>query len=263
MRIRVAGALRGLVVLMLLTGSAACEEGGDSAPVIENPPATEVGDPGEVEPPGAPEGSSTPNRPDATTTGAERPLIVAMGTSLTEGYGLADPERQAWPALLEREARSHGIDVTVRNAGLSGETSAGARRRVGWILDRPPDLFILETGANDGLRGLDPQAMEENIDAIFGEVRSIAPEARLVLAGMEAPPNLGTSYVESFREVFPRAARRWDAILIPFFLEGVAGEPSLNQPDGIHPTAEGHRIMSEEVWRILRPVIEDPTGRRP
>jgi acyl-CoA thioesterase I len=199
-----------------------------------------------VSAPGLPEGE-----PPAEGEGSA--LVIVLGTSLTEGYGLDRPGAQAWPARLEALAEAEGIRLEIRNAGLSGETSAGALRRVDWVVDTPPEIFILETGANDGLRGLAPQALEANLDSIFARVTDRAPDAMLVLAGMEAPPNLGASYVEAFRAVFSRVAERWDAVLVPFLLEGVAGVPALNQADGIHPTEEGHDIMAETVWEVLEP----------
>lgn len=202
-----------------------------------------------LQPPAGEEGSA-PARMEPET-----PLVVILGTSLTEGYGLAEPGRQAWPARLAAEAERRGQAIEVRNAGLSGETSAGALRRVGWVLDRPPALFVLETGANDGLRGLPTDELEGNLDAIFSEVRASAPDAHLALAGMEAPPNFGREYVDRYRAVFSRVAERWDATLIPFLLEGVAGDPALNQADGIHPTAEGHRVMAETAWEALGDLI--------
>ncbi|TVP44993.1 MAG: arylesterase [Gemmatimonadales bacterium] len=193
---------------------------------------------------------------DATEGSGDAPLVLFLGTSLTEGLGLENPGSEAWPARVGALAREDGVELRVRNAGLSGETSAGARRRLDWVLDAPPHVFVLETGANDGLRGLSVEEMEANLDAIFGKVREVAPGARLVLAGMEAPPNLGAAYTEPFREVFPRVADRWDAELIPFLLEGVAGEPELNQADRIHPTAPGHERMAASAWPAIRRALE-------
>ncbi len=239
-------ALFGLAILVAACSEAPNDAGPDSVPGGEAP-ASES----RLQPPQPEEGSPSPDAAD------ERPLVLFMGTSLTEGYGLPDPDREAWPARFAEEASRRGMPLEVRNAGVSGETSAGARRRIEWILDRPPALFVLETGANDGLRGLSPEELEANLDSIFSTVRSHAPDARLALAGMEAPPNLGTSYIEAFRAVFPRVAERWDAALIPFLLDGVAGDRALNQADGIHPTPPGHRRMAEVAWTSLEPVIRD------
>ncbi len=197
---------------------------------------------------------------DREGSGPAAPRVLFLGTSLTEGLGLEAPSEEAWPALVERIAREEGVALDVRNAGLSGETSAGALRRVAWVLDpeAPPALFVLETGANDGLRGLPVPELEANLDAIFAHVREAAPETRLVLAGMEAPTNLGPAYTEAFRAVFPRVARRWNAALIPFLLDGVAGEEALNQPDRIHPTAEGHARMAALAWPVIERALRAP-----
>ncbi|CAN5705046.1 arylesterase [soil metagenome] len=189
---------------------------------------------------------------DGREGSGEAPLVLFLGTSLTEGLGLENPGTESWPARVGALAREDGVELQIRNAGLSGETSAGARRRLDWVLDTPPDVFVLETGANDGLRGLPLDELEANLDAIFRAVRRSAPGARLVLAGMEAPPNLGPDYTEPFRELFPRVAERWDAEFIPFLLVGVAGEPELNQADRIHPTAPGHERMARSAWPAIR-----------
>jgi acyl-CoA thioesterase I len=199
--------------------------------------------------------------------GAERPselppLVLFVGTSLTEGLGLSDPGREAWPARVERRARGEGLDLRFRNAGLSGETSAGALRRIDWVMDESPAILVLETGANDGLRGLPVEQLEANLDAILARIREMAPEARVVLAGMEAPPNLGSAYGGAFREAFPQAAQRWETELIPFLLDGVAGDPRLNQADGIHPTAEGHDRMAEVSWPVLGPLLREVAEAR-
>jgi acyl-CoA thioesterase I len=186
-----------------------------------------------------------------------RHRLLFVGTSLTEGLGLDRPEVEAWPAQVGALAKSAGFSVQIRNAGLSGETSAGARRRLECLLDGERfDLFILETGANDGLRGLSPEDLEENLNAIFGAVREREPAARLVLIGMQAPSNLGEAYTNTFRSIFPRVAERWGATLVPFLLDGVAGEPSLNQADRIHPTAEGQAIMAQVAWPWIESVLE-------
>ena len=201
-----------------------------------------VGDRSAVGPPG--EGGSGPS-----------PLVLFLGTSLTEGLGLQDPGREAWPAKVEERANEEGLALRFRNAGLSGETSAGALRRLDWVMDESPAVLILETGANDGLRGLAVEQLEANLDAILARIREVAPEAIVVVVGMEAPPNLGSDYARAFRNAFPQAADRWDTELIPFLLEGVAGNPPLNQPDGLHPSAEGHDRIAEVAWPILGPLL--------
>jgi acyl-CoA thioesterase I len=225
-----------------------------------------TGDANEADPPAASgpapaeSGGELEPLPHREGSAPEGPEILFLGTSLTEGLGLESPREEAWPAVVGRIAGGAGIDVRIRNAGLSGETSAGALRRVAWVLDpaAPPAVFVLETGANDGLRGLPVEALEANLDSIFAHVSAVAPGARLVLAGMEAPTNLGPAYSAAFREVFPRVARRWDAELIPFLLDGVAGEDRLNQPDRIHPTAEGHARIGEVAWPRVRAALERP-----
>lgn len=185
------------------------------------------------------------------------PRIVCLGTSLTAGFGL-DPE-QAWPAVLQERIDQAGLRHRVVNAGVSGETSAGARRRIDWLLREPAAVLVVETGANDGLRGQDPEATRANLRAILDRARQQSPPPRLVVAGMQAPPNLGASYTRRFQAVFPEVAKEYGAAFVPFLLEGVAGVPRLNQADGIHPTPEGQRLAAENVWRVLKPLLV-PTG---
>jgi acyl-CoA thioesterase I len=193
--------------------------------------------------------------PPAARAGADsRPVVLFVGTSLTAGYGV-DPDR-AFPALIQRKIEGAGLRYRVVNAGVSGETSAGARRRIGWLLRQPVALLVLETGANDALRGQDPEATRENIQAIFDEVRKQRPPPKLVLVAMEALPNYGQDYRQRFRAIYPELAKASGAALVPFLLDGVAGDPRLNQPDGIHPTAEGHARVAENVWQVLKPILE-------
>lgn len=182
-----------------------------------------------------------------------RARVLIVGTSLTAGLGL-DPS-QAYPALLQRMADSAGLRVEIINAGLSGETSAGALRRIDWLLNDPAPVVMLETGANDGLRGLDPDSTAANIRAILAKIRERAPGTTILLAQMEAPPNLGESYTRRFHALFPRVAREAGATLVPFLLDSVAGVAKLNQPDGIHPTADGAKIVARQVWRTMGPRI--------
>ncbi|MFW6199019.1 MAG: arylesterase [Gemmatimonadota bacterium] len=184
-----------------------------------------------------------------------RPAILFFGTSLTAGYGL-DDRQDAFPAFIQEKVEAAGLDFRVVNAGVPGETSAAGLRRIGWILDRTAvEFIVLELGANDGLRGQDPNALRENLQAAIDSTRAHEPDATIVLAGMEAPPNLGPRYTEEFRRVFQEVSSRNDAILIPFLLDGVAGVPELNQADRIHPTEEGHRIIAENVWEALQPLL--------
>lgn len=181
--------------------------------------------------------------------------VLVVGNSIAAGYGL-DSE-QAFPAHLQEKADRAGYDVHVTNAGLSGETTAGGLRRLPWLLRTPVDIVVLELGGNDGLRGIDPSTTQQNLSAMVDTTLARYPEAEVLLAGMQVPPNLGQEYTDQFRQVFPAVAEARDAVtLIPFVLEGVAGEPDLNQPDGIHPTAEGQAIVAENVWEYLQPILE-------
>ncbi len=177
-----------------------------------------------------------------------------VGTSLTAGLGV-DPS-ESYPALIQQKLDSAGLDYRVVNAGVSGETSSDARARIGWLLRANPAVLVVETGANDGLRGLSVEALQANLDTILTVARRHVPGPQLVVIGMEAPPNLGRPYTSAFREVFPREAERHDAALVPFLLAGVGGVDSLNQADGLHPTAAGHRILATTVWRVLRSVLD-------
>jgi acyl-CoA thioesterase I len=197
--------------------------------------------------------TSTHSNAAQAPAGEARRTILIEGTSLTAGLGL-DPD-EAWPAVLQQRIDSEGLPFRVVNAGLSGETSAGALRRTDWLLREPVDVFVLETGANDGLRGLDPDSLEVNIEAILARVKAARPEAKLFVVQMEAPPNMGARYTARFHAAFGAAARSGGAELLPFLLTGVAGVPSLNQADGMHPTAEGARLAAATEWRALEPVL--------
>ncbi len=182
-------------------------------------------------------------------------MALFLGTSLTAGYGLDNPD-QAFPALIQERLDTDGMPVQVINAGVAGDTSAGGLRRLARLLDRPIVLVVLELGANDGLRGLEVDALADNLDEAARMVRAAHPDAGLIIAGMEAPPNLGPRYTEEFRAVFPAVAAEHDATLIPFLLAGVAGNPTLNQADGIHPTAGGHRLIADLVWEAVVPELQ-------
>jgi acyl-CoA thioesterase-1 len=183
---------------------------------------------------------------------------VFLGTSLTAGLGVADTSAR-WPERVGALADSAGMEIEVVNAGVSGDTSAGGLRRLDWLLSDPVDVLVVELGANDGLRGHSVAALEDNLEKIVDTTRRRWPGARVVVAGMEAPPNLGQEYTERFRAVFPRVAESTDAALVPFLLEGVAGIPELNQADGIHPTAAGHDRMARNAWSVLAPILTDLT----
>jgi acyl-CoA thioesterase I len=202
---------------------------------------------------------STAGAPPAPA-GGERGRIVFLGTSLTAGLGL-DPE-QAYPALIQRKLDADGLRFEAVNAGVSGETSAGARRRIEWLMRQPVSVLVIETGGNDGLRGLEVDSLRSNIQAIIDEARRVPPAPAIVLLGMRAPPNLGGGYSRRFAGIYRELAKANDLPLVPFLLEGVAGRPSLNQPDMIHPTAEGQRRMAETVWEVLEPVLRSAQPAR-
>ena len=185
--------------------------------------------------------------------------VLFLGTSLTAGYGLT--EDQAFPSLIQAKLDSAGYPVRVVNGGVSGETSAGGLRRIDWLLRSRVAVLVLELGANDGLRGLDIPEMRNNLQEIIDRTRAAYPDATIVVAGMEAPPNLGERYTSAFRDVFAEIATQNDALLIPFLLDGVAAVPQLNQDDGIHPTARGHQILAENVWQVIEPPLRARTTR--
>lgn len=179
--------------------------------------------------------------------------ILFFGDSITAGYGI-DLE-EAFPALIGERLDSLQLPYRAVNAGLSGETSAGGLRRVDWVLRQGVDLFVLELGGNDGLRGIDPETTKENLQQIINRVRESHPNALLLLTGMQAPPNMGESYTQRFQQIFQELAEENELDFMPFILERVAGDPDLNLPDGIHPTAEGHRIIADHLWEYLRPML--------
>ena len=195
----------------------------------------------------------------APASGAVRVLFI--GTSLTAGLGL-DPE-DAYLALVKAKADSAGLAVDVVNAGLSGETSAGALRRADWLLRERADVVVIETGANDGLRGLDIDSTRANIEGLVEKVRTRHPSARIVIAQMEAPPNLGEAYTRRFRDMYREVAEERGLVLMSFPLARVAGVAGLNQSDGIHPNEEGERIVAENVWRVVEPVLREVDRSRP
>ena len=179
--------------------------------------------------------------------------ILFFGDSLTAGYGLSPEE--AFPALIEKELNKSEKKVKVVNAGLSGETSAGGLSRIDWILRQPVDVFVLELGANDGLRGLPLDQTQKNLQSIIDKVKGKYPQCKIVLAGMMVPPNMGKQYTDSFRHIYPDLAKKNNAVLISFLLDGVAGNEKLNQADGIHPTAEGHKIIATNLKSVFEKLI--------
>jgi acyl-CoA thioesterase I len=220
------------VALMALTGCESREAAAPRAPAAGPPPA----------PPAAP----------VSTRTRSLPRIVALGDSLTAGLGL-DPE-QAYPALLQQRLNEAGLKFEVINAGVSGDTSAGALRRLDWALDGDVQVLIVALGGNDGLRGLPVEELRSNLSQIIERAQS--RKIRVVLAGMEAPPNFGRDYTVAFREVYSEVAQRYKVALVPFLLDGVAGNDTMNQRDGIHPTAVGARRVADNVWAALAPIVE-------
>ena len=185
--------------------------------------------------------------------------VLFFGTSLTAGYGLADT-RQAFPNLVAQRAAASGTPIVAINAGLSGETSAGAVRRIEWVLKRPVDIVVLETGGNDALRALDPDTLKANLEAIVAMIRADKPKARIMIVEMQAPPNLGAAYTRRFAQAYRQVAVRNGLTLVPFLLDKVAGHPELNQADGIHPNEKGEPIVADNIWKALQPVVREVYG---
>jgi len=184
----------------------------------------------------------------------ERHTVVVLGDSIAAGYGL-DPS-EAFPALLQEKIDAQGWPDKVVNGGVSGDTTAGGLRRLDWLLKQKVDVLILELGGNDGLRGIQPATTQTNLQAIIDRTRQKNPRVQIIIAGMQMPPNMGPDYVARFADVFPTVAKQNKALLVPFLLEGVGGRSELNQADRVHPTAEGQKLVAENVWRVLRPVLE-------
>ena len=181
--------------------------------------------------------------------------ILCFGDSITAGYGLDDTS-DAYPAVLQHTIDSLNLDYTVINSGVSGETSAGGKSRIDWVIKQTPTVFLLELGANDGLRGVPLTETRTNLQAIIDVVREKSPETIIVLAGMELPPNMGQDYTTEFRQLFADLAEKNKLEFIPFILKDVGGIPSLNQNDGIHPNVTGHKLVANNVWEILGPIVK-------
>ena len=186
--------------------------------------------------------------------------VLFFGTSLTAGLGLPDTQH-AFPNLVAQRAAASGTPIVAINAGLSGETSAGAVRRIEWTLKRSVDIVVLETGGNDALRALDPDTLKDNLEQIVSKIRSAQPKARIVLVEMQAPPNLGRVYTDRFRRAYADVASRDKLTLAPFLLNKVAGIASLNQADGVHPNEKGESIVADNIWRSLEPVVRERLSR--
>lgn len=205
--------------------------------------------------------TTTDDKKAATTTQptAEKPKkearknILFFGNSLTAAYNL-DPS-EGFTTIIQQRLDSLNLNYKVINAGLSGETTAGGNERIDWVIRQKVDIFVLELGANDGLRGIDPAASYQNLQSMITKVKTKYPDVKIILAGMLAPPNMGAKFTTEFKNMYPKLAEENDTELIPFFLEGVAGKPELNLPDGIHPNVEGQKIVAENVWAVLKDVL--------
>jgi len=192
------------------------------------------------------------NQTETTTTNTK--TILCFGDSITAGYGLADSE-DAYPGVLQEKIDSLQLDYTVINSGLSGETTAGGKSRIDWVLNQKVDIFLLELGANDGLRGVPLSETRANLQAIIDIVKQKSPKTTIILAGMELPPNMGQEYTTEFRQLYVDLAQQNNLAFIPFILKNVGGIEALNQKDGIHPTVEGHQIVANTVWEVLQPLL--------
>ncbi|MEP6777057.1 MAG: arylesterase [Chthoniobacterales bacterium] len=197
--------------------------------------------------------------PLAADTAESERLIVFLGDSLSAGLGVESSE--AFPALIAQRIRAGHLPFQVENAGVSGDTTAGGLRRIDWLLQRKIDVLVIELGANDGFRGLTLTEMKKNLQAIITKARTKNSGVKIVLAGMQIPPNLGADYATKFRQVYVEIAKENNATLIPFLLDGVGGHADLNQSDMIHPTAEGHRVVAGVVWKTLEPILREIATR--
>nr|WP_246288493.1 arylesterase [Winogradskyella costae] len=198
--------------------------------------------------------SETPTE-ETVTTETNRKTILCFGDSITAGYGLDDTD-DAFPNILQQKIDALDLNYTVINSGLSGETSAGGKGRIDWILNQNIDIFLLELGANDGLRGVPLSETRANLQDIIDIVKKKSPKTTIVLAGMQLPPNMGQDYTTGFRQIFSDLAEKNDLEFVPFILKDVGGIKALNQNDGIHPTVEGHKIVANTVWEVLGPLVK-------
>jgi acyl-CoA thioesterase-1 len=208
------------------------------------------------------ESSSYKNSPDSvankpTIQNKEQPtkIVLFFGDSLTAGYGLEDPASDAYPSVIQKKIEAQHLPYTVVNAGNSGETSAGGLGRIDWVLKQKVDIFVLELGANDGLRGVPVSETTSNLQSIIDKVKAKYPNAKLVLTGMQIPPSMGAKYAADFKSIFPALADKNNMVLVPFLLNKVGGVAKLNQADGIHPTEEGAKIVADNVWTVLKNVL--------
>ena len=201
------------------------------------------------------------NSSRSAASASPKVTVLFFGTSLTAGYGL-DPSI-AFPYLVAKRSQATDTPIDVVNAGLSGETSAGAVRRIEWTLKRPVDIVVLETGGNDALRALDPDSLEANLGAIVAKIKATQPNTRILLAVMESPPNLGQRYTQRFRDAYTNVAKTENLPLLPFLLDRVAGKAELNQADGVHPNEKGEEIVADNVWKALQPLVREVYLNRP
>ena len=193
---------------------------------------------------------------DQSSSVVSRGRIVVLGDSITSGYGLEDPANQTYTALIQLKIDEAGWAYDVVNAGVSGDTTAGGLSRIKWAMKGGAHVLVVALGGNDGLRGVDPKTTASNLTNIIRDARQIEPNVSIVLAGMKMPSSMGDSYTRAYSAVFPTVAKQESAWLVPYLLQGVGGVPQLNQPDRIHPTLEGQRIIAENVWKILKPLLE-------
>lgn len=205
-------------------------------------------------------GQKSPADSDTTSAKATVPHtaaknILIFGDSLTAGYGLDDPASESYPSVIQQKLDSLKLPYKIINGGLSGETSAGGKGRIDWLLRQKIDVFVLELGANDGLRGLPVAQTTQNLQDIIDKVKTKYPDAKLILAGMLVPPNMGPDYVTAFKNIFPALAKKNNMLFIPFLLQHVAGIRELNQADGIHPTAKGAKIVAQNAWEVLKEAL--------
>ncbi|SDH64214.1 arylesterase [Winogradskyella thalassocola] len=191
---------------------------------------------------------------DVVTTDTSTKTILCFGDSITAGYGL-DDTNDAFPGVLQQKIDSLNLNYTIVNSGVSGETTAGGKGRIDWILNQDIDIFLLELGANDGLRGVNLVETATNLQSIIDAVKSKSPKTKIILAGMQLPPNMGQEYTRDFKQIFMNIAEKNDLAFIPFILKDVGGIKELNQNDGIHPTVEGHKILANTVWEVLKPLL--------
>jgi acyl-CoA thioesterase-1 len=207
------------------------------------------------------ESTNKQNQQDSTAAPQEQAnekptkTVLFFGDSLTAGYGLEDPASDAYPSVIQEEIKKVNLPYTVVNAGNSGETSAGGRGHIDWVLKQKVDVFVLELGANDGLRGVAVSETTRNLQAIIDRVKAKYPKAKIVLTGMQVPPSMGADYARNFKEMFPNLAKKNKITLVPFLLDKVGGVSKLNQGDGIHPTKEGAKIVANNVWVVLENVL--------